>query len=80
MKATPLNARSPLHHELELSLAIETAGALIRQHPEALRAELFSRAIGALLRASDAPCIVLVQDAASAERHALAMAEPEGSA
>lgn len=71
-KATPLNASAPLQCELQLSLLITQAGGLIRDCPVETRGELFARAIGALLRASDAPCLVSVLHAEDANADALA--------
>lgn len=74
MPDTPLNAAVPLEHELELSLAITTAGNLIRRYPLSDRGDLFSRAVCALLRASDAPCLVTVLHADEANADALVTA------
>lgn len=80
-KSLPMNAEPPLQSELKLSLAIETAGALIRRYPEAERVELFQRALRALLRASDAPCMVSVLHVTdTVERDALADVAAEGHA
>ena len=69
-----------LQDALDLSLLITRVGDIIRARPENERGALFSRVVGALLRASDAPCLVTVVTCEEAERDALATAKPEGNA